>query len=74
MQTVLKKLKDGLQDPDYNITVRPIPTRDRSSEYYHWYIAIVPRVTVSAGFELGSGMYISPAIPEESAKYLRELR
>ncbi len=73
LQTVLKKLKKGLQNPDYNITIRPIPTHDRNSEYYHWYLAIVPRLTVAAGFELGSGMYISPAIPEESAKYLREI-
>jgi UDPglucose--hexose-1-phosphate uridylyltransferase len=73
LQTVLLKLRIGLHNPSYNITIRPIPTHDQNPDYYHWYVAIVPRINVAAGFELGSGMYISPAIPEESAKYLREI-
>ncbi len=73
LQTVLLKLKIGLNDPDFNFTIRSIPIRERSTEYYHWYLAIVPRTAITAGFELGSGMYISAAIPEESAKFLREI-
>jgi UDPglucose--hexose-1-phosphate uridylyltransferase len=34
----------------------------------------VPRVSKAAGFELGSGMYINTAMPEDSAKFLREVK
>lgn len=50
-----------------------MPTDEKQSDYFHWYLAIVPRVSKAAGFELGSGMYINTAMPEDSAKFLREL-
>jgi UDPglucose--hexose-1-phosphate uridylyltransferase len=36
-------------------------------------MSIVPRITQTAGFELGSGMYINTSIPEESAEFLRKI-
>jgi UDPglucose--hexose-1-phosphate uridylyltransferase len=72
MREVLGKLYHGLGDPDYNYIIRSAPMRDVDSDYLHWYLSIVPRVTKSAGFELGSGMYINPALPEESAALLRD--
>ena len=39
----------------------------------HWYLAIVPRVNRVAGFEMGSGMFINTALPEESAAFLRSV-
>jgi UDPglucose--hexose-1-phosphate uridylyltransferase len=42
-----------------------------SSHYYHWYLAIVPRVSHVAGFELGSGMFINSLLPEHAAENLR---
>ncbi|MBD3559133.1 hypothetical protein H6S82_09705, partial [Planktothrix sp. FACHB-1355] len=53
---------------------RSVPTRDGQTSYFHWYIAIIPRVSKSAGFELGSGMYINTAMPEDSAQYLRDVQ
>jgi len=32
----------------------------------------MPKLTKVAGFEWGSGFYICPTPPEESAKFLRE--
>ncbi|ELS31427.1 hypothetical protein FEV09_17345 [Pseudanabaena catenata USMAC16] len=62
-----------LNNPAYNYIIRSSPTDDKQSDYFHWYLAIVPRVSQVAGFELGSGMYINTAIPEDSAKFLREI-
>lgn len=73
LKTVLAKLYYGLNNPDYNYTIRSIPTDEHYTDYFHWYIAIVPRLTHGAGFELGSGMYINTALPEESAAFLRSV-
>jgi UDPglucose--hexose-1-phosphate uridylyltransferase len=61
----------GLRDPDYNYVIRSAPLHDPGTEYLHWYITIIPRLTRSAGFELGSGMFINAALPGTSAAFLR---
>ncbi|MCB1143456.1 MAG: galactose-1-phosphate uridylyltransferase [Leptospiraceae bacterium] len=73
LKTVLLMLHKGLGDPDYNFTIRTAPLADNESRYFHWYLSIIPRITKNAGFELGSGMFINSALPEESAEYLRNL-
>lgn len=73
LRTVLAKLYHGLSDPDYNYSIRSIPTRELHVEYFHWYLTIVPRVTKTAGFEIGSGMYVNSALPEQSAEFLRNV-
>jgi len=73
MTTVFAKLYHGLNNPDYNYSIRSIPAHDGSREYFHWYVAIIPRITKAAGFEIGSGMYINQTVPEESAAYLRKV-
>ncbi|MGL5083848.1 MAG: galactose-1-phosphate uridylyltransferase [Microcoleaceae cyanobacterium] len=73
LKTVLAKYYFGLHNPDFNYTIRSIPTSEQRTDYFHWYIAIVPRVSLAAGFELGSGMYINTALPEESAAFLRNI-
>ena len=73
LKTVLAKLYHGLNNPDYNFTIRSIPTDETYTDYFHWYLAIVPRVSKSAGFEIGSGMYINTSMPEDSAKFLRDV-
>ncbi len=72
MHQVLRKLYVGLRDPDYNYVIRSAPLHDLGTDYLHWYVTIVPRVTRSAGFELGSGMFINVALPATSAAFLRE--
>lgn len=72
MKSVLGRLYRGLHDPDYNYIIRTAPVRDSSSAYIHWYISIVPRITKAAGFEISTGMFINPSLPEESAKFLHE--
>lgn len=73
LHEVLRRLHIGLNDPDYNYVVRSAPVRVLRAEYLHWYVSVVPRVTRAAGFELGSGMFINTALPEHSAKFLREV-
>jgi UDPglucose--hexose-1-phosphate uridylyltransferase len=73
LRLVLAKLYFGLGNPDFNYIIRTAPSQSRYVRYYHWYLTIVPRLTKSAGFELGSGIFINPTIPEANAEFLRDL-
>jgi UDPglucose--hexose-1-phosphate uridylyltransferase len=73
LRLLLGKLYHGLNNPDFNYIVRTAPCESRYLRYYHWYLTVVPRLTRTAGFELGSGMYINPTIPEENAAFLRDV-
>ena len=70
---LLRKVYYGLNDPDYNIVLRSAPVKAWYADHLHWYVTLIPRVTQTAGFELGSGMYINTALPEESAAFLRSI-
>jgi UDPglucose--hexose-1-phosphate uridylyltransferase len=72
LRRTLLLLYRAANNPDYNAVLHTAPLRDSCMDYYHWHIEIVPRLTTPAGFELGSGIYITTAIPEETADYLRE--
>ena len=74
LKLVLLKMYHGLGDPDYNYTIRTAPLADKESRYFHWYLSVIPRINKSAGFELGSGMFINSSIPEESATYFRNVK
>ena len=74
LRRVLKKIYVGLSDPDYNYVIRSASVQDQDQDYLHWYVSIIPRVARTAGFELGSGMYINPALPEANADFLRSVR
>lgn len=72
LRRTLLLLYRAANNPDYNAVLHTAPLRDSCMDYYHWHLEIVPRLTTPAGFELGSGIYITTAIPEETAAYLRE--
>jgi UDPglucose--hexose-1-phosphate uridylyltransferase len=74
LKATLAKLYYGLNDPPFNYAIRSAPTRERHGDYYHWYVTIIPRVTKTAGFEFGSGMFINTVVPEEGAKFLRDMK
>ncbi len=80
LKQVLLKIKTGLNDPPYNYIIHTAPFRRKKVGYwksieedYHWHIEITPRLTRVAGFEWGTGFYICPVPPENSAKFLREV-
>ena len=73
LKAVLGKLRRGLDNPDFNCTIRSVPVREKGAEYFHWFMNIVPRIANPAGFELGSGIFINASIPEECAEFLRQV-
>lgn len=73
LRRTLAKLYHGLNDPDFNYTIRTAPRESCGVKYFHWYVSIIPRLTRVAGFELGSGMFINTSLPEENAAFLRDV-
>ena len=70
LRTILAKLYYGLEDPDFNLTVRTAPAECVGVKYFHWHLSVIPRLTRVAGFELGSGMFINTVLPEAAAQFL----
>jgi len=58
-------LRRLLGDPSYNFGFHMVP--DRS---YHWHLEIYPRLTIWAGFEKSTGMFINVVSPEEASTSL----
>ncbi|MEI9892949.1 MAG: galactose-1-phosphate uridylyltransferase [Chthoniobacter sp.] len=74
LHTILEKIHGLLENPPFNLVVRSLGPKEKAAAHFHWYIAIVPRVNQTAGFELGTGMYINPVLPESAARALRDFR
>jgi UDPglucose--hexose-1-phosphate uridylyltransferase len=55
--------------PQLNLWVRTAP---RGTEEFCWHLDVVPRLTIRAGFELGTGVDINVYPPERAAADLRE--
>jgi UDPglucose--hexose-1-phosphate uridylyltransferase len=72
VKVTLQKLCASLSRPPYNLTLQTAPAGFTGAPYYHWRLVIIPRLTIVAGFEWGTGIYINPTPPETAAKYLRE--
>ncbi len=72
LRMVLGGLSRLLGDFDYNYVVHSAPVGEERTEYFLWHLQILPRLSVPAGFELGSGMAINPSLPEATAAALRE--
>ncbi len=68
----LKRLEKVLGKAPYNFILHTAPFREPELPHYHWHFEIMPKLTLMAGFEWGSGFFINPLPPEDAAKYLRE--
>jgi UDPglucose--hexose-1-phosphate uridylyltransferase len=55
--------------PQLNLWVRTAP---RGIEEFCWHVDIAPRLTIRAGFELGTGVDVNVYPPERAASDLRE--
>lgn len=75
LKLMLVKMSLQLKNPPYNMMIHSAPLQADSTQlpFSHWFIQIVPQLTVVGGFELGSGCYINPVLPEDAAKVLREV-
>jgi UDPglucose--hexose-1-phosphate uridylyltransferase len=61
----------ALPGAPYNVVVHSAP-RDVPTREMHWHVEIIPRTSVIAGFELGSGVFANSVAPEHAARVLRD--
>ncbi len=73
LRITLLKLHRGLENPDFNMVIESAPVGEEHADFYQWHIKIIPRLTETAGFEIGSGIFINTALPEETALFLRDV-
>lgn len=69
LQDALKRLDALLKNPPYNYMLFNAPSGYEAEFWLH--LRIAPRLSIDAGFELGSGVGINITAPEDAAQYLR---
>ena len=72
LRSTLRKIDKVLERPPYNFVLHTAPVQESAIAHYHWHLELMPKLTKVAGFEWGTGFYINPTPPEESAQFLRE--
>jgi len=76
LRDVLRGLGRALDDPPYNVAVHnasSMPQTAGGGTSFHWWLEVVPRIAVVAGFELGTGILVNTMAPEDAAEQLRAL-
>ena len=71
VQGALQRMDRTLNCPPYNLAMHSLPINTTRPEDFHWHMQICPRLTIAAGFELGTGVYINSTPPEDAAEFLR---
>jgi UDPglucose--hexose-1-phosphate uridylyltransferase len=64
VRDAIARIQRVLGDLAYNLVVQSAPRDDRRP--FHWWVDVIPRVTVLAGFELATGMFVN-VVPAEVA-------
>jgi UDPglucose--hexose-1-phosphate uridylyltransferase len=71
LREMLGRLRAAAGDPDFNLVVYSAPAETPQGALFRWHLKILPRITLPAGFELGSGISINTMMPEDAAEALR---
>jgi len=61
-----------LDNPAFNYYIHNSPTLIDTSRYFHWHLELLPKLTIKAGFEMGTGVSINITTPEFTAEYIKE--
>lgn len=68
----LTAVRRACGDPDFNLVMYSAPTNGgHAEEVFHWHLKLIPKLSTTAGFEMGSAMGINTVAPEDAALALR---
>ncbi len=71
LRGALRRVRAACDDPSYNFYVRTPLHPSGDVPHLHWYLRLVPRTVVTAGFEWSTDLRINPSSPEADAARLR---
>lgn len=71
LRDVVGRINGALEKPAYNLMLYNSPFGEGCGDYFHWHFELVPVITGTGGFELGTYTYINPTPPEEVVEVLR---
>ena len=74
VKNTVERLNRVLDNPDYHWILTNAPFGGEVAPYFHWYLEIIPLVTGTGGFELGTQSYINTVYPEEAVEILKDLK
>jgi UDPglucose--hexose-1-phosphate uridylyltransferase len=82
LKDLFQRLRRGLADPTFTLTLRTAPNPKAESvsafdarligRFAHWRLDLTPHPPLVGGFEQGTGMWINPTAPEDAAGFLRD--
>jgi UDPglucose--hexose-1-phosphate uridylyltransferase len=72
LRDAIASLRLVIGDAAYNVMIETAP-RDHAGPF-RWWVDVVPRVTVAAGFELATGLSVNVVGPADAAAALRAAR
>jgi len=70
IKTSFSALKFLVNDPPYNFGFH-LSVDKKTREYYHWHLEVYPKLSIWAGFEKSTGIYINTMPPEKAAFELK---
>ena len=72
IRVCLGGLRSLVNDPPYNFGFHTL-LNETAPNCYHWHLEVYPRLSVWAGFEKSTGIFINTISPEDAAKELRSV-
>ncbi len=72
LKASLKALKELVNDPPYNYGFH-LAINSEAQDSYHWHLEVYPKLSIWAGFEISTGIYINTVTPETAADSLRKI-
>ncbi|UCE96047.1 MAG: galactose-1-phosphate uridylyltransferase [Candidatus Bathyarchaeota archaeon] len=72
LKTCLNGLRSLLNDPPYNYGFHLSPNEE-TDKHYHWHLEVYPKLTIWAGFEKSTGIYINVVPPEDAARSMKRI-
>ncbi len=72
LKVMLDFFYKNLDNPPFNYYIHTSPTLMDTSKYFHWHLELIPKLTIKAGFEMGTGVNINITKPEYTAEFIKE--
>ena len=72
LRNLVAALQAWAADAPYNLVIVTAPSGKDYSDFFHWRIELIPRLSGVAGFEWATGIHVNQIMPEEAARRYRE--